>query len=119
MIHYTGTKYGEVVIRQGATKYTIQIREGNCLAVFIHVMRNPNSTGKQDKYIHTFYTFFCDVAHAKRVMKEYGKLFGSEEIVKCRLNIYHKNALTLSRLMAQSGYKVEVYYDDGKKATRK
>ena len=43
MLRYTGTTYGKVYIKQrhGEIKqrYTIQIREGNCLAVFIHVRK--------------------------------------------------------------------------------
>lgn len=70
---------GTITIKQGENKFKIQIRQGNCLAVFIHV-------GKQDDgtYLHTLMQFFSDEEHLKKNMQICGQWRGkSTNILRC------------------------------------
>ena len=112
MIHYNGTKLGELVIRQNGKRFKIEIRQGNCLAVFVHIrkLKEGDEGYKRGMYRHTLYMFFGDETHLKRCCKEMkGDLFG-DEVVSVKLNIYYKESMTLLKYMARCGYRTEAYY---------
>lgn len=116
MLEYYEKKYGEVVIRQRDRKFTIQIRNGNCLAVMVHIRKATPEELKEDpegKYFHTLYNFFCDEAHIKRILKNGGKLL-SDEVVSIKLNLFYKNCYTLLKYFVQEGHKVVCYYKEEK-----
>ena len=122
-LRYSGVTMGTVTIRQqkemeDETKrdltFKIQIRQGNCLGVLIHVRKNPDSKGKDDRYIHTLYSFFGDEQHLKNMMKNEGRIFW-DEVVSIRLNMYYKECATMLKYMTRAGHKVTCYYKEPKK----
>lgn len=101
-------------------RYTIQIRQGNCLAVFIHVRKATPAELEEHpdgKYIHTLYNFYADEQHIKNIMKaQNGKLFSdSDKVVKIELNTYFKESKTLLKYFTQAGHKVTCYYKETEK----
>lgn len=115
MLHYTGTTYGKVYIEQTfkdtKQRFTIQIREGNCLAVFIHVRKATKeelAENPQGKYIHTLWNFLADEQHAKNILKHEKTLLG-DEILHIDLNMHYKESWTLLKYFMKSGYKVNCY----------
>ena len=57
MLRYNGTTIGTVVIEQDVCdekrRFTIQIRQGNCLAVFIHVRKSTPEELAKNPASHT------------------------------------------------------------------
>lgn len=113
MLRYTSTTIGELVIKQNEKKFKIQIRQGNCLAVFIHVRKNEKSKGKHDRYIHTLYSFYADEQHLKKIVKEFGNVI-SDEITSLRLNMYYKECYTLLKYFVKQAKSVTCYYKEPK-----
>lgn len=113
-IRYYAQSIGSVTIKNGDKKYKVEIRQGNCLAVFIAVSKNPNATGKDDAYIHTLFRFFADEQHIKTMMKLNYPLFGNTEVAEVKLNTYYKESLTLCKYLPKAGYKVTLFYKEPK-----
>lgn len=105
MLRYTGVTIGTMIIEQGDSRYKIQIRQGNCLAVMIHCRKDDNSEG----YIHTLYTFFADEQHIKNIIKNEGRLF-FDKVISARLNLKYKESVTLAKYFAMQKIKTSVYY---------
>ena len=65
------------------------------------------------------WNFLADKQHVKNIMKNTSdhKLLG-DCVDKVRLNAYHKEAMSIVKECAQSGYKVEVYYKEPKKSKK-
>lgn len=105
MIRYTEVLLGTLTIDQRGRQFEIQIRQGNCMAVFIHVRKNE----KGDGYIHTLYSFFSDAKHVKNIVKSSGKPIG-DDVVSIRLNMKHKESYSLLRVLVPH-YNVECYYE--------
>lgn len=99
MLRFTETLLGKMDIKQNDQRWTIEIREGNCLAVFVYKIE-----GGWD-----LYSFFVDSAHFKRMAKG-GKVF-SDDVVRIRLNLRYKESQTLAKLFTQNGYEVTCYYE--------
>lgn len=121
-LHYSGVTMGTVSIRQekemeDGTKrdltFRIQIRQGNCLGVLIHVRKNTDASGKADGYIHTLYSFFADEQHLKNMLKDDGRIF-FDDVVSIRLNLYYKECATMLKYMTRAGHKVTCYYEEPK-----
>lgn len=108
---YSSEMLGTLAIKQHNRNFKIDIRRGNCLAVFVYVRKNPDSTGKHDKYIHTLWNFFADEQHIKNIMKHEHNLLG-DEVVSIKLNTYYKESMTLVKWLTKSGYKVTCYYKE-------
>jgi hypothetical protein len=99
-LRYNGTTIGKVVIKQdlpetGWKKFTIQIRQGNCLAVLIHVRKStPEELAKhpEGKYLHTLYTFYSDSTHMANLIKHEGDVQTSETALqKVHLGVVDRN----------------------------
>ena len=120
MIHYTSELLGVMTIRQGENRFKIQIRRGNCLAVFIHVrkLKEDERGYKKGTCLHTLYMFYNDEKHLARCVKEENDMFG-DEVVAVRLNTYYKESFTLARYMTRCGYRVTLYYQDPKETKTK
>lgn len=103
MIQFTGETMGLLVIDQNGQEFEIQIRQGNCLAVFIHV--KP----EDDHFLLSLYSFFADVAHLRNIVKRTGKPF-SDEVKKIRLNMRYKECKKLLPELVKY-YTVECYYE--------
>ena len=103
MIRYSEIKLGTMVIDQKGQEFEIQIRQGNCLAVFIHVRH------EDEDEVHTLYNFFLDATHIKNIVKDYGKPF-SGNVKKIRLNMRYKECYTMLRALVKY-YTIECYYE--------
>ena len=99
---------GTITIKQGENKFKIQIRQGNCLAVFIHVSKQEDG-----QYLHTLYSFYADEQHLKNIIKKDGKPFW-DEVVSVELNMYYKESAILLKHLVEF-YKVKCYYKGTKK----
>lgn len=105
-VTYNENLIGTMTIKQKHRTFEIQIRQGNCLAVFIHVRKDEEG----DDYIHTLYFFFADEAHLERCMKKMGNPFG-DEIVSIRLNMKYEESMKLLKHLVKL-CNVECYYED-------
>lgn len=116
-------EYVEVKDAKGRTvynKFPIQIRDGNCMAIFLHIHKIVNLEDPKKCWMHDLIMFFADEQHLKRCLHSDGKqrtfedlLYGKLENIK--LNIYYKNMLTLAKYMTRDGLKVTCYYKEPKK----
>lgn len=105
MITYTEERLGTMIISQQGKEYEIQIRRGNCLAVFIHVSKREDG-----KYNHMLYMFFADEKHLKNIIKEYGNPF-SDEIKSVKLNMKYKESYVLLKSLIQF-FPIDCYYQE-------
>ena len=116
-------KYVEVKDDKGRTvynKYPIQIRDGNCLAIFLHIYKQENPKDPARPWVHQLQSFIVDEQHLKNVIKDRkeGSVFEyilNGKLKNIRLNIYYKDMLTLARYMTRDGLKVTCYYKEPKK----
>jgi hypothetical protein len=107
-ITYNGNVMGKIVITQNEQKFTLEIRQGNCLAVIIHSNKEPDGT-----FTHTLMQFFADEEHLKRMCKSVDK---EEEkapifydVKSIRLNMRYKECATLLKHLVKY-YKITCYY---------
>lgn len=107
MINYTSERLGTLYIKRDGKKYAIQIRRGNCLAVFVYVYR------QNKKWLHQLYNFFNDEEHIKNIIKNCnGDLF-DDEVVSVELNTYYyKDVMKLIKHMAKCKYNINCYYKE-------
>lgn len=92
---------GEMTIQQGEHKFKIAIHNANCLAAFVY---HSNSEPM-------LYMFLYDAAHAKRIVKNQGSLFG-DKVLSVKLNTFYPTSVTLMRTLTKCGYKVTCYYKE-------
>lgn len=109
-VQFYETMLGKMVIEQErmvdgqlvSQQYEIEIRQGNCLAVFIY------ETGEG----YGLYNFYADLDHIKRIKKSHkGKLLLYDKVVSCRLNLRYKESVTLAKYFAMDGVEVVGYYE--------
>lgn len=125
-LRYSSTMLGTVTIVQKMKewdkprKFNIQIREGNCMAVFIYVYKNEHPEDPKFPYVHQLVNFLDNEQHLKNIVRSYkGKnvfacMFNADKIEKVRLNLYHKECNTLLKYMVRDGLKVECYWKEDK-----
>ena len=70
-------KIGELQIKQKENEFTINVYQGNALAIFIHEFTNNEGVEQ-----YSVYNFFCDKEHFRRCAKEFNY---AEEWVKLTL----------------------------------
>ena len=70
-------KIGELQIKQEENEFTINVYQGNALAIFIHEFTNNEGVEQ-----YSIYNFFCDKEHFRRCAKEFNY---AEEWVKLTL----------------------------------
>lgn len=121
-LRYNGVTIGKVRIAQerGGEKlhFELQIRQGNCLAVLLHVRKLTEEEKKEhpeSTCMHTLYSFFVDEQHCKNIMKSQGDIMCGEEVTSVELNMYYKECWTLLKYFTKSGHKVKCYYKEPKK----
>ena len=115
-------KYVEVKDDKGRTvynEYPIQIRDGNCLAIFLHIYKQENPKDPERPWVHQLQSFLVDEDHLKNVIKDRkeGNVFEyilNGKLKNIRLNIYYKDMLTLAKYMTRDGLKVTCYYKEPK-----
>lgn len=122
MLHYNGITIGTITIEQEHAdkkyKYTLQIRQGNCLAVVIFVRKATKEELEQNpegKWYHQLYTFWSDEQHLKNILKNEGDIMFGEKTTSVKLNMYYKECNTLLKYFVRSGHKVTAYYEEPKK----
>lgn len=110
-IQYNGNIMGKIVITQNEQKFTLEIRQGNCLAVIIGVGKN-----KEGETIHTLMQFFADAEHLKNVCKavDKGEYKGYDapifyNVKSINLNMRYKECATLLKHLVKY-YKITCYY---------
>lgn len=116
-------KYVEVKDKQGRTvydKYPIQIRDGNCMAIFLYIHKIENPEDPKKCWQHSLQCFFVDESHMKRCLEDFkqGEAFEKMfygKLKNIRLNIYYKQMQTLAKYMARDGLNVTCYYKEPKK----
>lgn len=107
-IQYNGNVMGKIVITQNEQKFTLEIRQGNCLAVIIHSNKEPDGT-----FTHTLMQFFDCEETLKRMCKAVDK--GEEkapifyDVKSIRLNMRYKECATLLKHLVKY-YKITCYY---------
>ena len=107
-IQYNGNIMGKIVITQNEQKFTLEIRQGNCLAVIMHSNKEADGT-----FTHTLMQFFADEQHLKRMCKAVDK--GEEESVifydvkSIKLNMRYEECATLLKHLVKY-YKITCYY---------
>lgn len=101
MLTYTEEKLGKITIKQKENVFEIEIRKGNCLAVFIHVGKN-----QEGETIHTLYNFYADEQHLKNIIKNDKKII-FDEVLEIELNMAYKECYTLLKYFVNSGYEVK------------
>lgn len=101
------SKMGEMTFKQKGKTFSINIYDGNALAIFISEYKQ----GDEEKYV--LYNFFADKKHCNKIIKENKRLF-SDEVVSIELNLFYKNAQTLLNILVKNGYKVQCYYKEEK-----
>lgn len=125
-IHYNGNIMGVITIAQQRQdeekprKYKIQIRQGNCLAVFLYVYKKENPEDPKKCWVHQLMNFLADEQHLKNVVKNektnvFTKMLSSDWIVNTELNLFYKESNTLLKYMVRDGLKVKCYYKEDKK----
>lgn len=123
MLRYNGITIGTVTIEQDygsiKQKFTIDIRQGNCLAVLVHIRKlTPEEIAEAEpgmKYRHTLYTFFSDEQHLKNLLKHEGSVLPGEKVLSIKLNMYYKECNMLLKYFVRSGLKVTAFYKEPKK----
>ena len=101
-------------------KFPIQIRDGNCMAIFLHIFKEKEPQDPERPWRHDLIMFFADEQHLKRCLHSGGKENTFEDLFwgklrNIKLNIYYKNMLTLAKYMTRDGLKVTCYYKEPKK----
>ena len=114
-----GDQYVEKKDERGRTvynKYSIQIRDSNCLMCAIHVWKDPEPEDPARPWHHDLQMFFIDEAHMKRCLKghSFEYLFNGK-LRNIKLNIYYKEMQTLAKYMTRDGLNVTCYYKEPKK----
>ena len=116
MLRYNGTTIGKIVIEQECgdekLRFPIQIRQGNCLAVFLFVRKaTPEELAKdpKGKWYHQPYSFFVDERHCENLIKNEGSLF-CDKVVSIKLNMFYRENYKLLKYFVLSGYKVTCYF---------
>lgn len=108
-IQYNGNVMGKIVIAQNEQKFTLEIRQGNCLAVIIGVGKN-----EEGETVHTLMQFFANEEHLKRMCKAVDN--GEEkapifyDVKSIRLNMRYKECAKLLKHLVKY-YEINCYYE--------
>ena len=125
-VSYNGNIMGTVTIAQQRKdedkprKYKIQIRQGNCLAVFIYAYKEETPEDPKHPWVHQLMNFLGDEQHLKNIVKSvhtdiFAWMLSADWIDKVELNLFYKESNTLLKYMMRDGLKVKCYYKDPKK----
>ena len=102
-------KIGELLIKQGEKEFTINVYQGNALAIFISEW--TNSEGVEQ---HSMYNFFCDKEHFRNCTKDKTWNY-AEEWVKLTLWEVPSDMWVLLKDLAKRGVNIEIRSkDDGR-----
>ena len=125
-LRYNGTTIGTFTLVQKREdeekprKYKIQIRQGNCLAVFLHIYKEKEPEDPSRPWVHQLVSFFEDERHIKNCKRDFddGYLFKGlfcGDLKDIKLNLYYKECNTLLKYFVKDGLKVSCFYKEEKK----
>ena len=89
------------VKRPGQEPATVNIYQGNCLAVCL------SEWEEKGKGMYCLYTFFGDEQHIKNIIKSDPHFF--DEWKNVRLNLYYEGCKKLLKYLVNAGLRVTVY----------
>ena len=121
MVRYSENTIGTITMVQNrngeARKFEIQIREGNCLAVFLHVYKNEHPADPAKPWVHQFINFLSDTQHLRNIIKRQKKdvfawMISADSIESVKLNLFYKESNTLLKYMVKDGLTVECFYKE-------
>lgn len=98
-------KMGKMTIIQNDKKFTLNIYEGNCLAVFLYEWEN-----EKGEDVYQVQDFFADTRHCTNIIKNRGGHLFSDKVASIELNLKFGNANKLLNILVKNGYKVKCYY---------
>ena len=103
--------------------FPIQIRQGNCLAVFMHIYKEAEPADPEKPWVHQLIMFFGDEQHIKNCLQDHKKdgfkgIFWGD-LKNIKLNIYYKPCQTLLKYMTRDRLKVQTYYKEPKQPKTK
>lgn len=104
MVTFSENVLGKMVIERNEKEFEIQIRQGNCLAVFIYKYKN-----EQGDDVNVLYSFFADEQHLKNIIKNDNKVF-FDNVVSIELNCKYKECLKMLKHIVKY-HKVICYYE--------
>lgn len=110
-LYYNANTIGTFKLTQKYWEGSVQIRQGNALAIFITTTKDPEPKDPSKPWIHHLLNFFIDKSHMNRCLKgtTWEKLFFGK-IRNIRLNLYYKEASVLLNSLTQAGYHVQCFY---------
>ena len=109
-------KMGEIIFLAYDKKHKIKCNfyRANCVGAVIQEWKEDG------KDMYQFVTFWNDLSHLKRclgLIKNFDKTYDNlykDKIKKVRLNAFYPDMLTVAKLFAKAGFKVELYYKEVK-----
>ena len=121
MLRYSGNVMGTFTLVQQRDdeekprKFKIQIREGNCLAVFLYVYKEEEPKDPKLPYINQLVSFLADETHLKNCEKAFkkGQVFASivgGKLQNIKLNMYYQDSKVLLKHMLKDGLEVKCFY---------
>ena len=118
-LHYYSTTIGTFTLVQKENSSKIQIRQGNCLAVFMNIYKLKEPEDPKRPWMHQLVSFFCDEQHIKNCFNDYKKdvfkrIFWGD-LKNIKLNLYYKESHVLLKYLTKDGYKVQCFYKEPKK----
>ena len=108
-VSYNGNVIGTMTVTQGNNKFNIEIRQSNCLAIFIHSYKIDEQIRSSLQY------FFADEQHLKNCCKAVDKgelkgIFPYDEVNEIRLNMRYKESAKLLKHLVKY-YEINCYYE--------
>lgn len=110
-LYYNANTIGTFTLVQKSWKGQIQIRQGNALAIFLCIYKDPKPQDPKRPWVHQLMSFFVDKEHMNRCLKEtsWEHLFAGK-LQNIKLNLYYKEASVLLNSLTQAGYHVQCFY---------
>lgn len=119
---YWKHKKGEILFKdvKHNVNWKLELFGGNMMCAFIYRYTKVNEeTHKREKW-YNFFTWFNDIKHAKRVLKNTqleDLALGNHKVIKVRLLVHNdqysafenNEMLELAKILAKMNYKVEIY----------
>lgn len=106
-------------------RFKLNIYRANCVGAVIYEWKQKDEETGKVHDMYQFWGYWNDLNHLKRcigLIKDYSGNYSnlyngsvySDKWVKLKLNTYYREMLTVARLVAKAGYKVEIYYKEPK-----
>lgn len=114
-LSYKKNTMGTFTLVEKESSYQVQIRQGNCLAVFLHVYKEAKPKNPAKPWVHQLVSFFADEEHIENCVKNLEKdvfkklLYG--ELRDIKLNLYYKESYVLLKYFVEDGLEVQCYYE--------